>query len=318
MHLHHCPDRPESRCKMKVLETLKSQFEAAASKFPGLIHRVDYSKDSVVSFPAKKNLSKAAALAQTKKKWKRDKMTLQVAIADGLAAESHTTVNPGVEPGYETTDDRLIDSWISDSELGREYFEKHSLMRPKSLTWDKDTARETLKSLADTAICHIIDSPVLRNTFYKLLSENHTGGWLAVISDLQKIPKKVYERGSIRSIEDQHDPHYNKNGEPYYSIIKDVFLASALTCSEIVKGLETAEEASDKQDDRPKWTQPLSAPKWAAMFGTINPKTMRQWLKTQKIENKRVSERKWRIVLSALPADVYEKYVKSAVSITSV
>lgn len=201
---------------MKVLETLKDQFQAAANNYPRMAHLVVCSKLTGSNYPSKKRITQKE---QAKRK----------AIAFQAAIDAHMEV----ELGYEITSDRQVDCWTSDSAMGREYYELHCLLRPQNLTWDKETARETVKSLADEAICQIIDSPALRGTLPPqiLLSDNHTGGWLAVIHDLQGIIKKVCKQGNRRMAED---------GEPYYSVVDDVFLKSALSCDIL---LEQAKEA---------------------------------------------------------------------------
>lgn len=58
---------------------------------------------------------------------------------------------------------------------------------------------------------------------------------------------------------------------------------------------------SNDQDKR-KWTQPLSTTKWAAIFG-IHRNTMRKWLRDQRIENEQISPRRWRIAPNDLPVE---------------
>lgn len=195
---------------MEELKILQEQFQAAANNYPGMAHVVACRKLAVADYPSKKRITQKE---QAKRK----------AIAFQAAIEAHIEI----EPGYELIPEKQVDCWTSDSALGQEYFELHCLLRPQKLTWNKETARETLKSLADKIVCYVIETPILRSTLLPgiLLSENHTEGWLSVVHDLGNIPKKVCEKGGRRIAED---------GEPYYSVVVDVFLTSALALRELL------------------------------------------------------------------------------------
>lgn len=58
------------------------------------------------------------------------------------------------------------------------------------------------------------------------------------------------------------------------------------------------------------WSQPKSPKKWGIVFG-MSPKTMVRWFKAQKIRNKEVTDRNYRIAIDDLPPGERAKYPPS-------
>jgi len=297
---------------MEQLKTFQRQFEAAANQFLGMIHLIKWFRIPGI---------------ESKHKVKSEPERLGFLPLSIVNQASHKAVEVPLK--YKSTRKRQIDYWISDAESSYDqyFYETHWLLRPEDCTWDKAQALATLNTLAKSAAIYIVEenkNPIISNIWAEIGTEiisatfdkKYVQGWLLVVRLLQ--PAQTIKR--------MFDAKHNslsaaEEGKPCFSTIDDVFLQSALACSELLERTKATPSATDNSGDKvetgePSTTErslPLSWKQWADVFG-MSTQALRDIREadnpTYHFSKTREKARKWTLPMNELPAEYLLKYQK--------
>jgi len=143
--------------------------------------------------------------------------------------------------------------------------------------------------------------------------------WLIKLSEEYglKLYTDLHDNDAANALDDLHQHHSGRN--PEHVDWEDKLLAQEIAgepgpCLASYQALKREVEYWKEQPlsfligqkVNVQWSQPMGIEKWAQIF-KVHKNTMSEWFKNNTIENKHVSDRKWRVALHELPADLVKK-----------
>ena len=219
---------------MEQLKTLQRQFESAADQFPGMIHCI----------------KRLRMFGVIKIKYGSKPKELGLDASVFLNQVSRKAVETPSE--YEPTPEKTIKWWYSevDPSYGTDFCEIQWLIRPEYHNWDKTKALYKLKTLAENAVAYLFNekaNPAVNSIFSEIGSEITNGaeeqqiqGWLSIVRHLQP----------TQTIKKTRDKEPAENGKPYFSVVDDVFVQSALACGKLLELMQATRAITDNDSNK--------------------------------------------------------------------